>query len=207
MAGDGTMEKAEERMSDAKQAVQGEARDLADKAKTEAKSAFRQVLDDARGQAEQQSSKLAEALRHGSEEMRTMADASDTQSFASTLAREGANTAERLASSLDRGGVDGALAEVRSFARRSPGVFLFGAAAAGFLMGRVVRNVSSDDIKQMTHPNDGSNGSGSTPGFDLEAAGVVEGGAGFGGTPGMLGTPGTAPTEYGTGLRDEGGLA
>jgi hypothetical protein len=176
------MEKVEERVSDAKQTVQGEARDLAGKAKSETKSAFRQVLDDARGQAEQQSTKLAEALRHGSEEMRTMADASEAQSFASTLAREGANTAERLASSLDRGGVDGALAEVRSFARRSPGVFLFGAAAAGFLMGRVVRNVSSEDLKQMTQPPNGSNGSGSTPSIDLEAA------------------------DYGTGLGDGGGL-
>jgi hypothetical protein len=176
MAADGTIDTIEERVTDATQTVQSEAKDLAGKAKTEAQSALRQVVDDAKAQADEQSSKLAESLRHSGEDMRAMADATDDGSLPATFVREGARIADRLASSLDRGGIDGALAEVRSFARRSPGVFLFGAAAAGFVMGRVVRNVSADDIKELAQGSP-SNGSPSMPGLDLDAAGVVEGSA------------------------------
>jgi len=170
---DGTIDTIEGRVTEATQTVQSEAKDLADKAKTEAQSAFRQVVDDAKAHADEQSSKLAESLRHGSEDMRAMANATDDGSLPATLAREGARVADRLASSLDRGGIDGALAEVRSFARRSPGVFLFGAAAAGFVMGRVVRNVSAEDVKQLAQSG-GSNGSSPMPGLDLDAASAVE---------------------------------
>jgi len=73
-----------------------------------------------------------------------MADAGQDNSIASTLVREGAHRTERVASTLERGGVDGVVADVRSFARRNPGSFLLGAAAAGFFAGRLARHLSSD---------------------------------------------------------------
>jgi len=51
-------------------------------------------------------------------------------------------------------------------------------------MGRVVRNVSADDVKQLGQGSpdgagsdwsDGSDGSSSMPGFDLDSAAAVEG--------------------------------
>jgi hypothetical protein len=60
----------------------------------------------------------------------------------SSLAREGANAADRLASRLDRGGVEAVVADVRAWGRRNPGTFLLGAATLGFVTGRIVRNMS-----------------------------------------------------------------
>jgi hypothetical protein len=40
---------------------------------------------------------------------------------------------------MDQRGVEGVLDDVRSFARRRPGVFLLGAGIAGFAVGRLVR--------------------------------------------------------------------
>ena len=52
---DGTIDTIEGRVTEATQTVQSEAKDLADKAKTEAQSAFRQVVDDAKAHADEQS--------------------------------------------------------------------------------------------------------------------------------------------------------
>jgi hypothetical protein len=58
---------------------------------------------------------------------------------------EGAQAANRFASRLDEGGIERAVADVRSWARRNPGGFLLGAAVAGFVAGRLARNLSSDN--------------------------------------------------------------
>jgi hypothetical protein len=123
--------------------VQAEAKEVATKVKTQAESAMRQIVDDARQQAEGQAAQFAESMRQAGEQLRTMADAGEGQSIATTLVREEASAAERLADRLDDGGIEGALAEVRAFARRSPGAFLLGAAAVGFVTGRLVRNFSA----------------------------------------------------------------
>ena len=46
---------------------------------------------------------------------------------------------EGLASRLEQRGPQGLMDDVTRFARRRPGVFLSGAVAAGFVVGRVVR--------------------------------------------------------------------
>ena len=54
----------------------------------------------------------------------------------------------RAAEQLRTDGADGVVRDVQSFARRRPGAFLTGAAAAGFLVGRLVkaqRANSNDD--------------------------------------------------------------
>ena len=150
--------------------VQAEAKDVAQAAKTQAESAMHQMIDDLRGHADDQASKLAETMRSASGQLRTMAEAGEQQSVATTLVREGANAAERLAGKLDDGGIDGALAEVRTFARRSPGAFLLGAAAAGFVTGRMVRNFSPQSSSDMSERTE----SGYSPTFDLGVAESVD---------------------------------
>lgn len=150
--------------------VQAEAKDVAQTAKTQAESAMHQMIDDLRSHAEDQASKLAETMHSASGQLRSMAEAGEQQSVATTLVREGANAAERLAGKLDDGGIDGALAEVRTMARRSPGAFLLGAATAGLVTGRLMRNFSAQSSSAMPEGAE----SGFPPAFDLGAAESVD---------------------------------
>jgi hypothetical protein len=181
MTAEGTTTRVEERVGQAAttsreeaanvtETVQSEVKDVAQKAKTQAESALHQMVDDVRAQAEGQASKIAETMHHASSELRSMADAGEPKSVATTLIREGADAAERLAEKLEDGGIDGALAEVRSFARRSPGVFLLGAAAAGVAAGRLMRNFSAASTSDPL-PSEPS----FRPSLDLTAASAGEG--------------------------------
>jgi len=121
-----------------------QAQEVAQQAKQQAKSTVRQLQDDARERADQEASKLAETMRSASRQMRSMASCADgeQQSLATNLMHEGAQAADRFASQLDEGGIERVTADVRSWARRNPGGFLLGAAFAGFVVGRIARNLS-----------------------------------------------------------------
>jgi len=71
------------------------------------------------------------------------ADAGQVRDYAEQLG----DKAQQLAEQLRSGGIDGVVSEVTTFARRKPGLFLVGAAAAGFMAGRLVKaqRASSDD--------------------------------------------------------------
>src|SRR6185437_12116734 len=68
------------------------------------------------------------------------------------LLHQGAGMVENLASKLQNREPAELLDEVRSFARRKPGLFLLGAAAAGVLAGRLTRGVTA------AHSDSGSSG-------------------------------------------------
>jgi hypothetical protein len=142
-AADVTREQATQVVGTAKD----QAQDLAQQAAQQAKSTVRQLQDDLRARADQEASKLAETMRSASEQMRSMATSAggEQRSLMTNLMSEGAQIADRFASRLDAGGVERAVAEVRSWARRNPGGFLLGAAVAGVVAGRLARNLSSDD--------------------------------------------------------------
>ena len=74
-----------------------------------------------------------------------MADAADNGGVMPSIVREGASAVERLGTRLDQGGLDAVMIDVRRWARRSPGSFLLGAAALGFVAGRVARNLAGSD--------------------------------------------------------------
>jgi vacuolar-type H+-ATPase subunit H len=124
-----------------------QARTVAHEAKDHVRSTANQMHDDLKSRANEEASKFAQTLHDAGSQMRQMADAAggDEPSFASSMVREGAQAAERFASKLDEGGVDRMMADVRSWARRNPGGFLLGAAVAGFVAGRVARNLSGND--------------------------------------------------------------
>jgi hypothetical protein len=50
-----------------------------------------------------------------------------------------------LADEIDERGIEGVASDLQRFARRRPGVFLLGAAVAGFGVGRAVRSAQSDE--------------------------------------------------------------
>jgi hypothetical protein len=163
-----------------------ESRDVMDEAKHQATSMMHDLSATIQELVEDEASKFAQSLHDAGRQMLSMADTVDDQSLAAGVVRESARAAERLASHLDAGGLDRAMADVRSYARRNPGGFLLGAAVAGFVLGRVARNLPGQrdghDTAGMIEPNDTatSPSAGAAPGDavpGLNSPGEASGGA------------------------------
>ena len=109
----------------------------------EAKEQARNVLSDALTQIEEQSQvqrdRLVESLRSLSSDLEQMATRSGAAGLATDLARQVSERARELSTRLDGRDPNEILDEVRSFARRKPGVFLLGAVVAGVAAGRLAR--------------------------------------------------------------------
>ena len=134
-AGEGARDVAQTAKEQASQVVtqaKEQGRDLADQART-------QVREQAEGQTQQ----IATKLRDIGDELFALVDGRPDQ--ASNLrgyADQAAGKLSEIADRIESGGLDGALNEIKSFARRRPGGFLLGAAVAGFGIGRLVRNAA-----------------------------------------------------------------
>jgi len=146
--------------------VKDETKNVAREVQGQARNALHQVRDDVRQRADDEATKFASTLHDAGRQLSSMADAADDQSLAANLVREGGNVAEQIAGRIDQGGLDAVMADVRSFARRSPGMFLFGAVVTGFVAGRVLRNVAGDGDGSGDGRDDGyrraSNGGGTS---------------------------------------------
>lgn len=125
------------------------------------KAQARNFLDDTRQQVSEQASvqrdRLVELLRSLSHDLRDMADHASDAGLARQLVHQGADRAERIGSSIDRREPADLLEDVRTFARRKPGVFLAGALVAGVVAGRFARGVKdSGDSGSTGLPDDRS---------------------------------------------------
>ena len=69
------------------------------------------------------------------------------------MSRQLADTASRAADKLESGGVDVALADLKGFARRRPGLFLMGAVAAGFATGRLLKAADTHALMDAAQPS------------------------------------------------------
>ncbi|WP_317440690.1 hypothetical protein [Streptomyces collinus] len=90
-------------------------------------------------EAEGQTQRATEVLRQWSDDIAGLADNAPGDSPARSLASQVAHGGHRAADYLEKQGVDGALSDLRGFARRRPGAFLGGALLAGLVVGRVAR--------------------------------------------------------------------
>lgn len=119
-----------------------------------------------------------------------MAQAGSGGSIASDLTNRVASGLERTASRLDEGGIQGVVQDVESYARRHPGQFLLGAAAAGFVVGRLIQLADTGALKSAVqdamHGGDdggqammsGQQGLGSGYGMQPDALDLTAGGYG-----------------------------
>jgi hypothetical protein len=134
----------------AKETAKDEARNVADTAKEqagavvgEARGQVRRLASQARDQAtdrvNNQHNRLVDRLRGFADEFDEMGGDGSTpgKALVSDLGQRGRRVADYLA---DRG-PEGLVSEVTDFARRRPFAFLAGAVAAGFLVGRLGKNV------------------------------------------------------------------
>ena len=66
-----------------------------------------------------------------------------------------ADQVDKGAQRLSDGDLDQVMEDVKRFARNRPGAFLFGAAGAGFLVGRLLRSADLKEVGQAVKPSSG----------------------------------------------------
>jgi hypothetical protein len=106
----------------------------------------RDLLGEAKGQVREQASaqqhQAARQLRAVAGELSEMAAKGGQSGLATQVAQEAAERVRGVASWLDQREPGDLLDGVRDFARRHPGTFLVGAAAAGMVAGRLTRGLT-----------------------------------------------------------------
>jgi hypothetical protein len=187
-------DKATESAQAGKQAAADVAQTAADNAKNvaaETKAQARNMVSEAKDQLREQTSaqhkSLVTNLRSLADELGSMATNGEQSGPATDLVGKASDRARSTASWLDQRDPAQLVDELRSFARRRPGVFLAGALAAGVVAGRLTRGVAA------AHSSDSS---GSTSDVSALSSSTY-------GTTGAL----PATSDYGTQQLPTGGAA
>ncbi|MGE0877481.1 MAG: hypothetical protein AB7L13_06070 [Acidimicrobiia bacterium] len=131
---------AKERTSALADTTTQEARATTQDVRAHAHEMLTQARSELRTQAADQTDRLAGTLREMSEQLSAMGRRegapngmlADAIAQLSSAARQGATT-------LESGGIDAVMDDMRAYARNRPGMFLLGAVGAGFVAGRLVK--------------------------------------------------------------------
>lgn len=143
------------------QTAKEQGREVVGEASRQARNLYGEARSQLAGQAGDQQRRAAGGLRSLADEMRSMADQGGQSGPVSELARQAADRVHGVAGWLENREPGDLVAEVRNYARRSPGTFLLGAAVLGVVAGRLTRNIAAVS-------NDDSNGS--TAGSEYRSA-------------------------------------
>jgi len=134
--------------ADAAQHVAGVAKEQVGQVTAEAGRQVRQLFGQAQSelsdQAQAQQQKLAGGLHEVGDQLRSMAHNSQEQGLATDIARQAADRAHSVASWFESRDPASVLDEVRSYARRRPGMFLAVALGAGLVAGRLARGLAAE---------------------------------------------------------------
>lgn len=151
----GVKDRAGESLDQGKQAAGDLAATVGEKAgdvKDVTAKQARDLMDEARSQlgqhAGEQHRNLVTNLRSLSTELHDMTSSSGTSGVATSLVSQARGHVDTVADWLDHREPDQLVGELRTFARRRPGMFLVGALAAGVVAGRLTRGAidsRSDD--------------------------------------------------------------
>jgi hypothetical protein len=122
-----------------------QAKEVVQETQRQAKDLIDQGRSQVREQAISQQQKAGQSLSSLAQELRGLADgtSSGAPGPARDLLQQASGYVENFAGKLQNREPAELLDEVRSFARRKPGLFLLGAAAAGVLAGRLTRGVQA----------------------------------------------------------------
>lgn len=142
-----------------------ETRGVASEAKRQARQFAGRVQGELRDQAATQQSRLAQGLHNTGSSFSRMADSPEASGYAPELVRAAGERVDAVGRWLDARDPGSIVEEVKSFARRRPGVFLAIAAGAGVVIGRLTRALAT--------PSEESNAGapvttpGTTPGYGV----------------------------------------
>ncbi|WP_299531792.1 hypothetical protein [uncultured Streptomyces sp.] len=113
----------------------------------EAAAKARDVTAELRGQVEEQArtqtQRLARSVRQLADDMADMGENGRDGSPAAHTVRQVADRGRGVATRLEERGPQGLVSDLQDFARRRPGVFLAGAALAGFATARLAKGAKS----------------------------------------------------------------
>jgi len=135
------------RAEEVRDATRTEVANVADEARQEARNVLGDVRGQLDGQANDVTHRIAESLASAADELRSMADASDRPDAPiATAVRQVADKGTDLARSLEDRGYRGVANDVSRFGRDHAGAFLLAAGAAGFVVGRMLRNTDTSAV-------------------------------------------------------------
>jgi hypothetical protein len=206
---------ATSRAGDVASTAKEQALDVAQEAQRQA----RDLVGEFRGQIQQQTQtqrdRLVELLRDFEDELQNMVDAGGRSGTASEVVRQVAERLSGVRSYLEGGA--NPMQDVRTFARRRPGMFLLLAAGAGVLAGRATRGAAAArkqqqqggrhviDVRDGYSPSSSGTGS-STTGAGYATTGTDYGTGGFGTSTSSYPAGGAGTyTETTAGYRDQYG--
>jgi len=188
---------AQSRAGDVAATAKDQALEVAQEAQRQARDLLGEFRQQLQQQTQAQRDRLVQLLREFEDELQNMVQAGGRNGTASEVVRQVADRLGGIRSYLEGGA--NPLDDVRSFARRRPGTFLFLAAAAGVLAGRATRGAAAARKQQQ---------SGGRHAIDVRDAYPASGYAtGYGTDPGYTGYAGgtsagyttSTPTGYATG--------
>ena len=157
-----------------------ETRAVADETRYQVRRLTDQLGSEVREQAATQQTRAAQGVRSIGSDFSQMAEGgAPTSGFANDLVRRAGRKADEVAQWLDARDPGDLLEEVKSFARRRPGVFLAIAVGAGILAGRLTRALTAPDDDRRAV----------TSGTASRSAGMRRAGVGMTGSTTMGGTP------------------
>ncbi|RAZ30604.1 hypothetical protein [Microbacterium sp. SMR1] len=116
-----------------------EAAGVASEAKSQAKQVYAQTKQQLTEQAASQQQRVADGLRSIGDELDSLAQNSENPGIATDLVRQVSTRVSGASDWLSQRDPGSLVSEVKSFARRKPGVFIAGALIAGVVAGRLTR--------------------------------------------------------------------
>jgi hypothetical protein len=170
----GTVETAKQEAAGVKDTAMQEAGGVVDSAKSEAaavtreaknqiKDLYAQSRQELSEQAATQQRRVAEGLRSVGGELRSMADNAEGGGVGADLVRQTSDKVSSVAQWIGDRDPGSLLGEVKSYARRRPGVFIAVAALAGLAAGRLTRALTESAADDSSSSSQGSAGATRSP--------------------------------------------
>ena len=132
-----------EKATDVAGTARKRAGDVAGEASDQVRDVAEELRDQLQDQARTQTQRLAENVHRLADELSTMGESGERSSPATKAVRQIADRGHGIATKLEERGPQGLVSDLQDFARRRPGVFLAGAALAGFATARLGKGVKS----------------------------------------------------------------
>ena len=173
----GTTEKAKETAKEVAGEVGTQAKVVAGEAKQQLTEFVDRAKEELRQTSTSKGQEMASGLRTWGDQLAALAEGRPEQ--AGQMRQYADQARQRITSFADRleqGGPQALFTDVAAFARRRPGLFLLGAAGAGFVIGRVVRGsaaVSADGQTQTYAQRYGTVTDATLPGYTTGATAKV----------------------------------
>lgn len=146
-----------EKATDAAETAKERAGEVAGEASAQARDVAGELRDQLQEQAGAQTQRLARNLRRLADDLGDMGESGKQDSPATHAVNRIADRGRDAASRMEDRGPQGLVSDLQDFARRRPGVFLAGAALAGFTAARLGKGVKSADSGPTSHADgDGS---------------------------------------------------